>query len=34
MIHGVLHLLGYNDKTEKEKKEMKEKEDYYLTKLH
>ena len=34
MVHGVLHLLGWNDKTEKEKKEMKEKEDYYLTKLH
>ena len=33
MIHGILHLLGYNDKTERERKEMKEKEDYYLKKL-
>ena len=30
MIHGVLHLLGYEDKSEKEKKIMKEKEDFYL----
>ena len=32
MIHGILHLCGYKDKTEKEKKCMKEKEDYYLNK--
>lgn len=31
IIHGVLHLLGYNDGTEKEKTEMREKEDYYLS---
>ena len=30
MIHGVLHLIGYNDKTSKEKEKMREKEDYYL----
>lgn len=30
MIHGVLHLLGYNDANEKEKKLMTSKEDYYL----
>lgn len=30
MIHGVLHLIGYNDKTNKEKTIMKSKEDYYL----
>ena len=30
MIHGVLHLLGYKDETEKEQKIMREKEDFYL----
>tara|TARA_X000000368_G_scaffold241786_1_gene191002 strand:+ start:350 stop:763 length:414 start_codon:yes stop_codon:yes gene_type:complete len=33
MIHGILHLIGYDDKTEKEKKLMKEKENFYLKKL-
>ena len=33
MIHGVLHLIGYNDKTKKEKQTMRNKEDYYLKKL-
>ena len=33
MIHGILHLIGYNDKTEKEKKLMREKENFYLKKL-
>ncbi len=33
IIHGVLHLLGYNDKTEKEQKQMREKENFYLDKL-
>ena len=33
IIHGVLHLLGYKDKTEEEIKQMREKEDYYLRKL-
>ncbi len=32
MIHGILHLCGYKDKTQKEKELMKEKEDYYLNK--
>ena len=32
-VHGVLHLLGYNDKRRDEKSEMKEKEDYYLDKF-
>ncbi|MCC8035303.1 MAG: rRNA maturation RNase YbeY [Rikenellaceae bacterium] len=27
IIHGILHLCGYNDKTEKEKSRMREKED-------
>ncbi len=30
IIHGILHLLGYNDLNESEKVEMKTKEDYYL----
>ena len=33
MIHGVLHLLGYDDKTSKQKSEMRDKEDYYLSKI-
>ncbi len=33
MIHGVLHLIGYNDKTKKEKQTMREREDFYLKKL-
>lgn len=31
MIHGVLHLCGYKDKSEKDEKTMRKKEDYYLT---
>lgn len=30
MVHGALHLIGYNDVTPSEKKEMRAKEDYYL----
>ena len=30
VFHGVLHLVGYNDKTEEEQKTMREKENYYL----
>ncbi len=30
MIHGVLHLIGYNDKTEKEKKLMRALENEFL----
>ncbi len=30
MAHGVLHLLGANDKTESEKMEMRKLEDHYL----
>ncbi|WP_346859201.1 rRNA maturation RNase YbeY [uncultured Draconibacterium sp.] len=30
VFHGVLHLIGYNDKTDKEQEEMTEKENYYL----
>jgi rRNA maturation RNase YbeY len=31
IIHGVLHLIGYKDKSEEESKEMRAKEDYYLS---
>lgn len=30
IIHGVLHLLGFNDKTPAEKEEMRKKENHYL----
>lgn len=30
MIHGILHLCGYEDETEYDKKKMTEREDYYL----
>lgn len=30
MVHGILHLAGYKDKTRKEKKQMREREDVYL----
>ena len=32
MVHGLLHLLGYDDKNEKEKKRIRKKENYYLEK--
>jgi rRNA maturation RNase YbeY len=32
MIHGVLHLLGYKDKTKADKQEMTRQEDLYLKK--
>lgn len=32
VIHGILHLLGYADKTEDEKKNITLKEDFYLSK--
>ena len=33
MIHGILHLLGYDDKTEKQKEKMRKKENIYLNKV-
>ena len=33
IVHGVLHLIGYKDKTGKEQKQMRQKEDYYLQKM-
>jgi len=31
VIHGLLHLVGYKDDRKNQKKEIREKEDYYLT---
>ncbi len=33
MVHGLLHLLKYNDKNKAEKELMQEKEDYYINKI-
>lgn len=33
IIHGILHLLGYKDKSEKEAAIMRSKEDFYLNLL-
>ena len=33
IIHGVLHLCGYKDKSDEEERNMRLKEDYYLTKF-
>ena len=32
IVHGTLHLVGYDDKTDEQRKMMREKEDYYLKK--
>ena len=32
-VHGTLHLLGYNDKTKKQREQMHELENYYLDKV-
>lgn len=34
LAHGILHLAGYKDKTEEEEKEMRRKEDFYLSKYY
>jgi rRNA maturation RNase YbeY len=31
MVHGLLHLLGYKDRTKKDAKLMRQKEDFYLS---
>ena len=31
IVHGILHLVGYDDHTEEEQKVMRSKEDYYLS---
>ena len=33
ILHGMLHLCGYKDKTKKEEKKMREMETYYLRKF-
>jgi probable rRNA maturation factor len=33
IIHGVLHLAGYDDHSEDEKQEMRKREDFYLKRL-
>ena len=33
MIHGILHLIGYNDNTDGEKEIIRKKEDYYVNKF-
>lgn len=33
LVHGILHLSGYNDHTENEKKIMRQKEDFYINKV-
>ena len=30
IVHGLLHLIGYDDHTQEDQKVMREKEDYYL----
>ena len=30
IVHGLLHLIGYDDHTPEEEKQIQEKEDYYL----
>jgi probable rRNA maturation factor len=34
IAHGVLHLLGYKDKTDTQKAEIRKKEDFYLLQRH
>lgn len=33
LAHGILHLCGYNDKTDEEIQQMRQKEDFYLSLL-
>ncbi|MBN2637586.1 MAG: rRNA maturation RNase YbeY [Bacteroidales bacterium] len=33
LVHGILHLCGYDDHTDEEKRQMRSKEDYYLSLL-
>lgn len=33
VVHGVLHLCGYKDKSDSEAKQMREKENFYLARL-
>lgn len=31
MVHGILHLIGYDDHTQADQRQMRSKEDYYLS---
>ena len=31
IVHGILHLIGYDDHTDEDVKVMRSKEDYYLS---
>ena len=31
MVHGILHLIGYDDQTDEDVAEMRSKENYYLS---
>jgi rRNA maturation RNase YbeY len=33
IIHGLLHLIGYDDQSEASRKKMREREDFYLRKM-
>jgi rRNA maturation RNase YbeY len=33
IIHGILHLIGYKDKSKKESELMRDKEEFYLSEL-
>lgn len=33
IIHGLLHLTGYNDKTKRQKELIRKKENFYLSKI-
>lgn len=34
LVHGVLHLCGYGDKTRRQQAQMRAKEDFYLAKFY
>lgn len=34
LIHGILHLCGYKDKSKKEKTQMRDKEDFYIQRFY
>ncbi len=34
LAHGVLHLCGYKDKSEKDVEKMREREEYYISKIY
>ena len=34
VIHGILHLIGYDDNTKEKKNEMTEMEDFFINRFH